>query len=107
MTLATGLVLAIAVGAIAQNSGMLMDFFGGGSDSEIATQDDQFTVMAGRSQILDVLSNDEKSGDITLLGRPTCGLIRKTDENSLEFYDSGNCEGDVEFAYCVEGDSGC
>lgn len=104
MTLATGLVLAIAVGAIAQNSGVLMDFFG---DNPEATQDDQYTVMAGRNQVLDVLSNDVAGGRIKVVDTPNCGLVRNASGNTLEFYGSAQCEGKVKFSYCVESEAGC
>ncbi len=105
MTMATGLVLAIAVGTMAQNSKSLMAFFTG-ADISIGN-DDQFTVRAGKAQVLDVLANDSQSGDITIVAQPTCGTVRTGAGDTLEFINSESCSGNVNFTYCVPSEGIC
>ncbi len=105
MTMATGLVLAIAVGAMAQNSGALIAFFTGEDMSP--GQDDQYTINAGKSLTLDVLANDNLTGEITIVDHPSCGEVRTTSNGALEFLNSESCSGDVAFSYCVAADEEC
>lgn len=105
MTMATGLVLAIAVGTMAQNSKSLMAFFTG-EDISIG-HDDQFTIRAGKDQVLDVLANDNQSGNISIIGQPSCGTVRAGTNNTLEFVNSGDCSGDTDFTYCVPSEGEC
>ena len=105
MTMATGLVLAIAVGTMAQNSKSLMAFFTG-EDISIG-HDDQFTIRAGKNQVLDVLANDSQSGNISIIGQPTCGTVRAADGDTLEFINSGSCSGNVSFTYCIPDEGNC
>lgn len=100
MTLATGLVLAIVVGTLAQKSDSVMAFFGS-SDVETA-EADQFTVRAGKNQILDVQANDTIEGAIVITQAPSCGSVRAGAGGSVEYYDSAACTGNVSFAYCIE-----
>ena len=105
MTMATGLVLAIAVGTMVQNSDSLMAFFTG---EDLATsQNDQFTVRAGSDQQLDVLANDKINGEISIVSTPSCGTIRTNSNDTLEFLNSGSCSGDVSFSYCVAAEGVC
>jgi hypothetical protein len=105
MTMATGLVLAIAVGTMAQNSKSLMAFFTG-EDISIG-HDDQFTIRAGKDQALDVLANDSQSGNISIIGQPACGTVRAGEGDTLEFINSGSCSGNVNFTYCVPSEGDC
>ena len=105
MTMATGLVLAIAVGTMAQNSKSLMAFFTG-EDISIG-HDDQFTIRAGKDQVLDVLANDSQSGNISIIGQPACGTVRAGVGETLEFINSGTCSGNVNFTYCVPSEGAC
>lgn len=105
MTLATGLVLAIVVGTLAQKSDTLMAFFGG--ETVIAAQDDQFTVRAGKNQTLDVIANDNGTGALRVVDQPMCGSVRITDDNTVEFLNSESCSGDVIFSYCIEDGDAC
>lgn len=97
--MATGLVLAIAVGTMAQNSGSLMAFLTG-EDISIGN-DDQYTIRAGNDQVLDVLANDKQFGNISVIDQPACGTVQTTQNNTLEFINSGSCTGDMKFSYCV------
>lgn len=105
MTMATGLVLAIAVGTMAQNSGSLMAFLTGETIS--AGQDDQFTVRAGSDQVLDVLANDSATGIVKVVNQPLCGTVRPGIGGVLEYVDSASCAGNIEFQYCVEAEDKC
>ncbi len=105
MTMATGLVLAIAVGTMAQNSKSLMAFFTGGDIS--IGNDDQFTVRAGNAQVLDVLANDSQTGDITIVAQPSCGSVQTSAGGMLEFINSESCSGNVSFTYCVPAEGIC
>jgi len=103
--MATGLVLAIAVGTMAQNSKSLMAFFTG-EDISIG-HDDQFTIRAGKNQVLDVLANDSQTGDISIIGQPSCGTVRTGAGDTLEFINSGSCSGNVDFTYCIPAEGAC
>lgn len=105
MTMATGLVLAIAVGTMAQNSGFVMAFLTGEDIS--AGTDDQYTIRAGKDQVLDVLANDKQFGNISVIGQPDCGTVRAGQNNTLEFINSGSCTGDIKFSYCVPANGAC
>lgn len=105
MTLATGLVLAIVIGTVAQQSDSLMSFFG--SEDSLEGLDDQYTVRAGKEQNLDVLSNDTLKGKVVIVEPPVCGSVNVLDDNTVQYYGSEGCDGDVGFAYCVEGELGC
>jgi len=105
MTMATGLVLAIAVGTMAQNSASLMAFFTG--EEVTVGNDDQFTVRAGKAQVLDVLANDTQSGTVAIVEQPSCGTVRAGVGDTLEFFDSDNCSGNVTFTYCVPTEGIC
>lgn len=105
MTLATGLVLAVVVGTIAQKSDTVMAFFGAGSVETV--QSDQFTVNAGRDQILDIQANDTLSGEVVVTRGPSCGSVRTNADGSVEYSGSGECSGEVVFAYCIKSEDTC
>ena len=105
MLILTGLVLAIFAGSMVQYGDRIMGLMGG--ESVAATQDDSYSVRAGSNQILDVLSNDEVKGPIVVLSRPSCGLVELTSNNRLSFSSAAECNGVVEFAYCVDADGAC
>lgn len=104
LTLATGLVLAIVVGTIAQQSDTLMSFFTG--EKTGVAVDDQYTVRAGKDQILDVLSNDSLEGEIQIVEAPRCGTVIPS-STGVNFVDSGSCIGTVNFVYCVDFEEIC
>ena len=103
--MATGLVLAIAVGTMVQNSDSLTAFFTG--EDVNASQNDQFTVRAGSSQQLDVLVNDQQVGEISIVSNPECGTVRTNANNTLEFLNSSECSGNLTFSYCVAAEGAC
>lgn len=105
MMILTGLVLAIFAGSMVKYGDRIMGLLGG--ENVIVSQDDSFSVRAGSSQILDVLSNDDVFGPIVVLSRPSCGTVSLTGNNKLAFDSDGDCTGEVEFAYCVESEGNC
>jgi len=105
MTLATGLVLAVVVGTLAQKSDTVMAFFGGGNNG--AAQADQFTVRAGSDQTLDVLSNDTLEGKIIITEGPTCGVTQINSDGAVNYTGSLGCAGQITFSYCIESDTSC
>ncbi len=105
MTLATGLVLAIVVGTLAQQSDSLMAFFTG--EEQGIGEDDQYTIRAGRDQSLDVLGNDTLDGEIIIVNTPSCGRAVPDGNGAIDFTDSEACRGVVTFNYCVEFEDGC
>ena len=105
MTLATGLVLAIVVGTIAQKSDTVMAFFGAGGAETVAS--DQFTVKAGKDQTLDILANDTLAGEVVITRAPSCGAVDTNADGSVSYGASGDCSGEVVFAYCIKNEDLC
>lgn len=105
MLILTGLVLAIFAGSMVQYSDKILALMAG--EEVVATQDDSYSVRAGASQILDVLSNDKVKGPIVVLTRPSCGTVEMNSNNRLSFSSSAECSGEVEFAYCVDAEGKC
>lgn len=105
MTLATGLVLAIVVGTLAQQSDSLMAFFTG--EEQGIGEDDQYTIRAGSDQSLDVLGNDTLDGEIIIVNAPSCGRAVPDGNGAIDFVGSEACTGVVTFNYCVEFEEGC
>lgn len=105
MMILTGLVLAIFAGSMVQYGDRIVAIMAG---EEVASpQDDSYSVRAGASQILDVLSNDTVKGPIVVLTRPSCGTIAMSSDNRLSFTSDAACSGEVEFAYCVDSEGKC
>ena len=108
MVILTAVVLVIAVGTMAQRSDFIMAAFG--SVDEYEAVDDAYTVRAGRTQPLDVLSNDlnvqeDDAGRILIVQQPVCGTARRTG-GQIEYLNSDACSGRMVFTYCViQGDT--
>ncbi len=105
MMILTGLVLAIFAGTLVKYGDRIMALMSG--ESEIASQDDSYSVRAGSLQILDVQSNDVEKGPIVVLSRPSCGTVELTGNNKVSFSSAQECQGPVEFAYCVDANGIC
>lgn len=105
MLILTGLVLAIFAGSMVKYSDRIVALMSGGD--VVAIQDDSYSVRAGASQVLDVLSNDTVKGPIVVLSRPSCGAVELTGSNRLTFSSDASCTGEVEFAYCVDAEGEC
>jgi len=108
MVVLTAVVLVVAIGTMAQRSEFIMAAFG--SVDEYEAVDDAFTVRAGRTQPLDVLSNDinAQEGDadrILIVQQPVCGTARRSG-GRIEYFNSDACGGRMVFTYCViQGDT--
>jgi hypothetical protein len=105
MLILTGLVLAVFAGSMVQYGDRIMALMG--NETVAATQDDNYSVRSGSSQILDVLSNDKVKGPLVVLSRPSCGTVELTSNNRLSFLSTSDCTGVVEFAYCVDSEGNC
>jgi len=105
MMILTGLVLAIFAGSMVKYGDRIMGLMSG--ETVVVSQDDSFSVRAGSSQILDVLTNDAVSGPIVVLSAPRCGTISLTGNNKLNYSSDSSCSGEVEFAYCVDTEGKC
>ena len=81
-----------------------MSFFTG--EKKGVAVEDQYTVRAGKDQILDVLSNDSLEGDIQIVEAPRCGTAVPT-ASGINFVDSNACIGNVNFVYCVDFEDSC
>ncbi len=105
MMILTGLVLAIFAGSMVKYGDRIMGLMSGAD--VVVSQDDSFSVRAGSAQVLDVLSNDTVKGQIVVLSRPSCGAIELTGNNKISFSSDESCQGQVEFAYCVDSEGSC
>lgn len=105
MMILTGLVLAIFAGSMVKYGDRIMGLMAG--EDVVVSQDDSFSVRAGSTQILDVLSNDVASGPIVVLTRPRCGNVELASGNKLSFGSDSLCSGEVQFAYCVDVEGKC
>lgn len=105
MMILTGLVLAIFAGSMVKYGDRIMGLMSGAN--VVSSEDDSYSVRAGASQILDVLSNDEIKGQIVVLSNPNCGAVELTSSNKLSFSTTTACQGQVEFAYCVNSKDEC
>lgn len=105
MMILTGLVLAVFAGSMVQYGDRIIAMMSG--EDVVITEDDSYSVRAGASQILDVLSNDTIKGPIVVLTRPSCGSIEMSSNNRLSFASDDACNGVVEFAYCVDAEGKC
>lgn len=105
MMILTGLVLAIFAGSMVKYGDRIMGLMSG--TDIVVSQDDSFSVRAGSAQVLDVLSNDTVKGQIVVLSRPGCGAIELTGSNKISFSSDESCQGEVEFAYCVDSEGTC
>lgn len=109
MTILTGLVFAVVLGTMAQNSDSLMELFS--DKSELQVEDDVFFVRAGTNSSIDLLANDYAETAISptqvrITAKPSCGAIDISNEGVL-FHSSAACDGIVKFAYCVEAEGTC
>ncbi len=107
MTILTGLVLAVVVGTIAQQSPRILDLFSNKPTAVLV--DDFFLVRTGVPQELDLLDNDQIAnidGELVIAGRPRCGRVSFSGSKAMFFADA-QCDGNVVFSYCVTGINDC
>ncbi len=102
MTILTGVVLTIALGAVVQ-SGDLLERFGAGPG--IHPRDDALELAAGEAYAIDVVANDRGAveGDgrrVLIMTAPGCGVAYRSGDRVI--YQAGNeCAGLQRLTYCV------
>ena len=111
MSILTGLVIVVAMATLAQRSDQLANFLFGEKEASIAPQNDSFAILAGESQIIDVLANDtnakaEDASNIHILVSPSCGAAEAADGGVL-YISNDRCVGAQLFAYCVRRGDEC
>lgn len=105
MSIMTGLIIVVAMAVLAQKSDSLYDFFSREEVARIAPQNDASTLVAGSSQVIDVLANDENAepedgGNLRIVVSPSCGAAEATPDGVL-YISNERCVGPQLFAYCV------
>ena len=109
MTMLTGLVLVVALGAIAHYSGAVSANAGG--SGRYSPVDDVASVEAGGEYAIDVVANDkgvrEGDGDrVLIVSSPSCGFVRR--ENGVIRYSADSyCRGPQKVTYCVARGDDC
>lgn len=111
MSILTGLVIVVAMATLAQKSDTLLDYFFADKGAGVAPQNDAVAVVAGKSQIIDVLANDEgvtpeDAANVRILVSPSCGAAEAT-ANGVLYIPNDRCVGDQLFAYCVQRGDEC
>jgi len=102
MTILTGVVLTIALGAVVQSDD-LMERFGAGPG--IHPRDDVVELAAGDAYAIDVVANDRGAveGDgrrVLIMTAPTCGVAYRSGDQVV--YQAGSeCAGVQRLTYCV------
>ena len=108
MTILTGVVLTIALGAVAQ-SGDLFERFGAGPG--LHPRDDAVTLAAADIYSIDVVANDRGAvegdgGRVLLMTAPSCGVAYRSGDRVI--YQAGaECEGRQTLTYCVARGDDC
>ena len=107
MTVLTGLVVALVLGALIQETGTLSRFFGGAQ--QVSAKDDVLYVRATGPHTLDVIANDKGVApgmNLRLLSEPDCGSA-SVDGQTLTFAPEAGCKGALRLTYCIETADGC
>ena len=107
MTILTGLVLAVVVGTLAQESDTISELMGG--EKTVAANDDVFFVKAGSERFLEILANDDISDPsmaIRVLDVPACGEVTVNDRG-LSYAATDSCDGADHLTYCLVDDDTC
>ena len=109
MTFLTAMVLIVAIGALFHGNGTGSSLFS--PSDRVTTRPDNFTVLAGRVQPLEVLLNDNNgervnTENLFVVEQPSCGYALALGTN-IQYSDSLGCVGKVAFTYCVEDSEGC
>ncbi|MGM0584431.1 MAG: hypothetical protein ACQEUZ_07255 [Pseudomonadota bacterium] len=99
MTILTGIVLIVALGAVVQRG----DLFG--QDAGVAPRDDVATLAPGFTYLIDVTANDRgaRPGDsarLLITEAPACGVVERR-EGGLAFRAEARCEGPLRLTYCL------
>jgi hypothetical protein len=109
MTLMTGVVLMIGIGALVQGNSSGSSLLSGSGAFE--ARPDTFTIIAGREQDLDVFLNDANPtridpSELSVMRQPRCGAAEAV-AGKVRVTDTGGCEGEIELSYCVPYEGGC
>ena len=107
MTILTGIVLTVALGAVAQRGDVFSEF---GSRDSVAPRDDVAVLPSGGTWRLDVVANDagataEDGARLLVTAPPDCGAAWRM--GAALAYEAGpGCAGTQRISYCLaEGDS--
>ena len=108
MTILTGVVLTIALGAVAQRGDLFGDF---GMATAYVPRDDVVTVSAEGAYLIDVTANDEgaQPGDgnrILITEAPRCGVVYRH-QGAIAFEGAAACAGTQRLSYCVASGDEC
>ncbi|MEM6438790.1 MAG: hypothetical protein AAF763_03705 [Pseudomonadota bacterium] len=108
MTILTGVVLTIALGAVAQRGDLFGDF---GMATAYVPRDDVVTVSTEGAYLIDVTANDEgaQPGDgnrILITEAPRCGVVYRH-QGAIAFEGAGACGGTQRMSYCVASGDDC
>lgn len=107
MTILTGIVLTVALGAVAQR-GEIFGNLGAGPGFE--PRDDVVSAAAGGAYMIDVTANDrgatrDDGRRVLILAAPGCGLAYRRDGQVM--YDGAGCAGPQRLSYCVAQGDDC
>jgi len=108
MTILTGIVLTVALGAVAQRG----DVFEGFDERvSVVPRDDVAILPKDGAWRLDVVANDTgatpEDGDRLLItAAPECGAAWRTD-GAIAYAATPRCEGDQRIGYCIADGDGC
>lgn len=108
MTILTGVVLTIALGAVAQRGDLFGDF---GMATAYVPRDDVVTVSSEGAYLIDVTANDEgaQPGDgnrILITESPRCGVVYRH-QGAIAFEGAEACGGTQSMRYCVASGDEC
>lgn len=108
MTILTGVVLTIALGAVAQRGDLFGDF---GMATAYVPRDDVVQVAADGAYLIDVTANDEgaQPGDgnrILITQTPRCGVVYRY-QGAIAFEGAEGCGGTQSLSYCVASGDEC
>lgn len=99
MTILTGIVLIVALGAVLQRGDLFKDGTG------VAPRDDVATLTPGITYLIDVTANDRgaRPGDaarVLITEAPACGVVERR-ETGLAFRAEAGCKGPLRMSYCL------
>lgn len=107
MTILTGIVLTVALGAVAQRGEILGNL---GAGPGFDPRDDVVSAAADGAYMIDVTANDrgatrEDGRRVLILAAPGCGVAYRREGQVL--YDGAGCTGPQRLSYCVAQGDDC
>ncbi len=102
MTILTGVVLTVALGAVAQRGDVFSNF---GQGDAFSLRDDVITVAAGESYLIDVVANDvgatpEDGRRMLITEAPACGTAYRKN-GAVAYVGDDDCTGPQRLSYCI------